>query len=193
MELTDKDKTQLPFYPSVASDYLEKYPQLKKVQEFVKYKGNYPFTKIFTYVILYYSKNTPLMQIADHNDRKRVAAEMSDFSLKTDKYIDAIMARDKEVNKVIMAYLRMQKSFAWSKLCGFIDSFYHQLARLQAGETDQEKTKDLLSNISKTEEEIEKTLAVFLNGDPNPSIRDVVLTRVEEDRVLSLRPEEQAE
>ena len=147
------------------------------------------FNKLFTYIILYYTKGTPLMRITDHNDRKLAAAEYCGFQLQTKKYMDAVMAKDKDVNKVIIAYLRLQRSFAWSKLCGFIDSFYHQLAKLQGGETDKDKTKDILANISTTEEEIEKTMDQFVNYDPNKLLSLAVLSAVDEESVMKMRPE----
>lgn len=147
------------------------------------------FDKIFTYIILYYTKGTPLLKITDPNDRKLAAAEYCGFQLQTKKYLDVVQARDKDVNKIIIAYLRMQRSFTWSKLCSFVDSFYHQTARLQGGEVDQEKTKDLLVTIAKTEDEIEKTMDKFKNYDPNKALDVAVLEAVDADSVLKLRPE----
>jgi hypothetical protein len=192
MTLSEKEIKLFPFRPSIRTPFFEKYPQLKNTPAFVNYKGTCSFDKIFCYVILIYTHGTPLMQIVDHNDRKRTAAEMSGFTLLTQKYRDAVMGLDPEVNAVIIAYLRMQKSFKWSKLCGFIDSFYHQLAKLQAGETDSEKTKDLLANITTTEREIEKVMTEFVNFDPSESLKDSIKQTVEDDRIMGLRPEAMA-
>ena len=165
------------------------WPEIAGFKGYIKDERPLNFDKIFTYIILYYTKGTPLMKITDHNDRKLAAAEYCDFKLQTSKYADAVMARDKEVNKLIIAYLRSQRSFAWSKLCGFVDSFYHQLAKLQGGETDKDKTKDILANISTTEDEIERTMDQFLNCDHNPLLRAEILGVVDEESIMNLRPE----
>lgn len=195
LTLSEKELKSFPFYPSTRVEYRKKYPELMEIPDIANFTGTLKdgrqvdFEKIFTYIILYYTKGTPLMKITDHNDRKLAAAEYCGFQLQTKKYLDVVMAKDKDVNKIIIAYLRMQRSFTWSKLCGFVDSFYHQLARLQGGETDQEKTKDLLSNIAKTEDEIEKTMDKFKNHDPNKVLDIAVLSAIDAESVLKLRPE----
>ena len=195
LKLSEKEQKSFPFFPNPLSDYRKKYPELMAIPDIANFKGELgdgraiDFNKLFTYIILYYTKGTPLMRITDHNDRKLAAAEYCGFQLQTKKYMDAVMAKDKDVNKVIIAYLRLQRSFAWSKLCGFIDSFYHQLAKLQGGETDKDKTKDILANISTTEEEIEKTMDQFVNYDPNKLLSLAVLSAVDEESVMKMRPE----
>lgn len=195
LKLSEKEQKSFPFFPNPLADYRKKYPELMSIPDIANFKGELgdgraiDFNKLFTYIILYYTKGTPLMRITDHNDRKLAAAEYCGFQLQTKKYMDAVMAKDKDVNKVIIAYLRLQRSFAWSKLCGFIDSFYHQLAKLQGGETDKDKTKDILANISTTEEEIEKTMDQFVNYDPNKLLSLAVLSAVDEESVMKMRPE----
>ena len=195
LKLSDKEQRFFPFFPNPGCNYRKKYPELMAIPEIANFEDKLEdgrqidFDRIFTYIILYYTKGTPLMRITDHNDRKLAAAEYCGFQLQTKKYMDAVMAKDKGVNKIIIAYLRLQRSFAWSKLCGFIDSFYHQLAKLQGGETDKDKTKDILANISTTEEEIEKTMDQFINYDPNKLLSVAVLSAVDEESVMKLRPE----
>lgn len=195
LKLSEKELKSFPFYPTTRMEYRKKYPELRAIPDIANFKGELEdgrqvdFEKIFTYIILYYTKGTPLMKITDHNERKLAAAEYCGFQLQTKKYLDAVMAKDKGVNKIIIAYLRLQRSFAWSKLCGFIDSFYHQLAKLQGGETDKDKTKDILANISTTEEEIEKTMDQFVNYDPNKLLSLAVLKSVDEESIAKMRPE----
>ena len=185
MEIKESDLSKLPYRVVGKVNYLQEYPSLKNIPEFTGElisQISVPFDKLFKYIVLIYTANTPLLNIKDYENRVNVAMELADIKPNTDLQTEPISA-------IVVAYLRLNKSIKWTRLCAYYDAYYNLIFRLKAGKSDPgERTSDLRKNIQEFGDLIDNLLTELLNGDFSPKLRDNV-TQAVNDIKNELRPE----
>lgn len=153
--------------------------------------------KAIALIVLLYSKNGMLLEYKDTLTAKIKAAEQLGYVILNRKIVN------EDVNKLlfggsisftsmIVEYLRHQHSLEHAEICIYLESYFTQLEKLGNGDTDLEKTKDLLLNIETIKVRVNKLLLEYSNGDSSKSLKQGILEGIEDDR-LELTPEAIAE
>jgi len=188
MKLEDKIFEKLPYCVDGKVSYIKEYPELQKIPEFSLDTG-FDFDKIFKWVVLIFSQETPLLEIKNQVERKIRAAQEVGFNDEKEDVKEFLSCRNDNVNAIIIAYLRRQKNKKFAMLMAYEDAFYNQLAKIQAGNITGEKTKDRMLVLDQLEIKIEKLTADLLSQDKSRELKHKLLDRMEEDRLDYLRPE----
>ena len=177
MDITAEELKNLP-YDINTLDFLRSYPKLATIPEFQDRSEVKNFNNLFRYIILLYTPNTPLLQIANYDERREYAIKYS-RATKEDIAVSSIF---------IIGYLRYCKSDRWSKLCVYRDALFNQSFRLQSDTTvGGERTLQIINNIELLESKIESTLASIASG--NKRLETEIVEFIEEERLQDLRPE----
>lgn len=188
MKLEDKIFEKLPYRVDGKVNYLKEYPELKKIPEFSLETG-FDFNKIFRWVVLIFSQETPLLEIKNQVERKIRAAQEVGFNTEKEPVKLFLSCQNNAINSIIIAYLRRQKNKKYAMLMAYEDAFYNQLAKIQAGDIEGEKTKERMLNLDNLEVKIEKLSADLLSQEKSKTLQHRLLDRIEEDRLDYLRPE----
>jgi hypothetical protein len=172
------------------STVLQFYKELGKIKEFKADPGvGIDNNKLMIYVILMYDKASPYRR--KYNDvLKRKIEVAHDCGFETveggnfDTPIeDFLKGKNPIVNKKIVQYVRMHRSFKYSYLVAIESSYYNLMLEILGGETKNlAKAKDL-------RDDLEENLSEILNQDNNPYLKDEILRYMESER-LELRPED---
>jgi len=173
-------------------DPVEYFPKLKKWPEFSPQLG-WPKTlknKIFRWIVLVYDKESPFRtKVADVMKRKLSAAKYVKL-VESFELIDPIVRRilqgqHAEVNRMIVAYVRMHRQSQYALVVGLENMFYEGLFQIQMGEAPKVGNKQ----ITTVQKELEDAVTALLNQDNNAQVRDELFLFVEEER-LELRSED---
>ncbi len=115
MKLEDKIFEKLPYRVDGKVNYLKEYPELKKIPEFSLETG-FDFNKIFRWVVLIFSQETPLLEIKNQVERKIRAAQEVGFNTEKEPVKLFLSCQNNAINSIIIAYLRRQKNKKYAML-----------------------------------------------------------------------------
>jgi hypothetical protein len=198
-QFTDKEFQQMIFNPirvPDGSNVLVYYKDLAKHKEFRLDPGEgIDNNKLLLYIFCLYDKNSPYK--TKYNDFVKRKIEVAhDVGFEENKegkpgsfmppVEDFIRGKNKIVNKKIVEYVRMHRSFQYSYLVTIESSYYSLMADIIGGSTRQ------LNEAKTIKDELETTMLDLLNQDKNPAVRDELLRYMEDER-LELRPEDIAQ
>lgn len=167
------------------------YPRLRKIKEFKTKFTRLNKDKVIRYIMLLYDKNTPFrIKFNDVLIRKVEAAkgagwEIVEQGLFQEDVEKLLRGENKQVNKMIVAFVRLHRNFKYSYLIALEETFYRFLNESIEGEIKN------LAQMKSTQAELEELITELLNEDKNPNVREESLRYVEESR-LNLRPEDVA-
>ena len=190
--LFDFGKLFIPIHKE-EGNYKEKFPVFTKYEEF-KADPGVDFDTLIKYIVLAFDINTPLRHTYNDVYEMRVkAAQIAGFKVKNgkfDKDVEAILVCNNPVtNRMIMRYVVMIDNEDYATLVAFTEALRKQQEKILAGDTDKEKTKDLIENINNLKNSI-KELKESLIGDSQDLKR--TLYEFVESNVLGILPEEVA-
>lgn len=166
------------------------YKELGKIREFKTSAGEtIDNDKVNLYVLLMYDKGSPYRRkYSDVLKRKIEVAHDIGFETIEDGNFevpveDFLRGKNTIVNKKIVQYVRMHRSFKYAYLVAIESSYYNLMLEILGGETKNlSKAKDL-------RDDLEENLSEILNQDNNPYLKDEILRYMENER-LELRPED---
>lgn len=166
------------------------YPELKKYSIFKKSSGpGLDNNLVMLYIICMYDKATPYRgKFTDVLKRKieiahDVGFKMNEKGIFDDPVENMLKGLNKVVNKKIVEFVRIQRSFKYTYLVAIEASYYNVMLEVKEGATKR------IPDLRNIQEELEETMAELLVEDNNPYLKDAVLRYMEEDR-LQLRPED---
>lgn len=166
------------------------FPELKHHQPFKKSPGpelNNDLVMLFIFCM--YDKSTPYRgkytdvlkrKIEIAHDVGFVIDEKGNFE---DPVEDLLKGKNEIVNRKIVEFVRIHRSFKYTYLVTIEASYYNVMLEVMEGATKR------IPDLRSIQEELENTMADLLTEDDNPYIRDAVLRYMEEER-LQLRPED---
>jgi hypothetical protein len=166
------------------------FPDLKKYPIFKKSPGpelNNNLTLM--YIFCMYDKSTPYRgKYTDVLKRKIEIAHDVGFVLDEkgnfeDPVEDMLKGNNAIVNRKIVEFVRIHRSFKYTYLVTIEASYYNVMLEVMEGATKR------ITDLRNIQEELEETMADLLTEDDNPYIKDAILRYVEEER-LQLRPED---
>lgn len=159
---------------------LNHFPTLQGIKSFRDYKGDR--NKVIKYIVLCYDKGSPILTryMQDSVNRKVLSAQYAGFD--TDKeglfedYVDAIMkCQDKEVNTMIIDFIRTFNDPTFSLLMAGLESYYQKLEQIVSadlgGKRDVfqiEETKGKLFSQAQTMSKTLEEAASKILTDENP-------------------------
>ncbi|MDA3806305.1 MAG: hypothetical protein PF440_00185 [Thiomicrorhabdus sp.] len=194
-QFTNTEFKGMMFNPAKIPDgvsIFKTYPDLKKYQIFKKSPGpQLDNDLIMLYIMCMYDKSTPYKgKYRDVLKRKIEIAHDVGFPLdEKGTYQEPVeeMMKGKNVivNKKIIEFVRMHRSFKYTFLVTIEASYYNVMLEVMAGATKR------IADLRSIQEELEETMIQILHDDDNPYLRDAVLRYMEEERLL-LRPEDWA-
>lgn len=172
-------------------DAFIKYPILTRYPEFNAEIDYY--NRFLKYISFIYDSNSPLHVINHIPTRKSEAMQLAGFERNANGMFpkeceETIRCLNKKIMLMVVKYIRLQKNATFAKRITYEESFYNQLSKLQSGTVDDEKSKDLINNIERLEDLINKTNFVLLNGDMNKNLTELVAEEILEEQLL-IRPE----
>jgi len=166
------------------------FPALKAHQPFKKSPGKeLDNNLVMLFIFCMYDKSTPYRsKFPDVLKRKIEIAHDVGFTLDDkgnfeDPVEDFLKGNNEIVNRKIVEFVRIHRSFKYSYLVTIEASYYNLMLDVMGGETKR------IPDLRSIQEELENTMAELLTEDDNPYIRDAVLRYMEEER-LQLRPED---
>lgn len=191
----DFSKLTFPIH-GVNADWCRKFPILK----------DYGFDKLpdsirnetIKYIIYAFDRNSPLHSIPDVLQRRKKAVELAGFKLNSrgnysKEVEDIIFSQNELVNHLIIQFCVgvMKSSEDWMSYMVYQEAFRKQNEKLLNGDTDNEKTKDIIVNIDNLGEKIREVRKRLLSDN-----EDKFLTRslydFSEIEKLCLSPEDYA-
>lgn len=172
------------------TDVFKIFPDLKKFSVFKKSPGEtLDNNLVLLYIFCMYDKSTPYRgKFTDVLKRKIEIAHDVGFVLDNkgnfeDPVEDMLKGNNKIVNRKIVEFVRIHRSFKYTYLVTIESSYYNVMLEVMEGATKR------IPDLRNIQEELEETMAELLSEDDNPYIRDAVLRYMEEER-LQLRPED---
>lgn len=166
------------------------FPELKKYKAFTKSPGKELSNDlVLLYIFCMYDKSTPYRgKYTDVLKRKIEIAHDVGFVLDEkgnfeDPVEDMLKGNNEIVNRKIVEYVRIHRSFKYTYLVTIEASYYNVMLEVMDGATKR------IPDLRSIQEELENTMVDLMNEDDNPYIRDAVLRYIEEER-LQLRPED---
>jgi hypothetical protein len=166
------------------------YPELRQYPILKKSPGkelNNDMVLLFLFCM--YDKSTPYRgKYPDVLKRKieiahDVGFPMDEKGVFSDPVEDMLKGSNKIVNRKVVEFVRIQRSFKYTYLVTIETSYYNVMLEVMEGATKR------IPDLRNIQEELEQTMVDMLNDDDNPYIRDAVLRYMEEER-LQLRPED---
>ena len=166
------------------------FPELKKYSVFKKSPGpELNNDLVMLYIMCMYDKSTPYRgKYTDVLKRKieiahDVGFAMDEKGIFTEPVEDMLKGNNKVVNRKVVEFIRIHRSFKYTYLVTIETSYYNVMLEVMEGATKR------IPDLKGIQEELEETMVELMNEDDNPYIRDAVLRYMEEDR-LQLRPED---
>jgi hypothetical protein len=166
-------------------DRLKKWPELNLTGPILKRN------KIFRWIVYVYDKESPFrIKVGDITKRKLEVAKyvklIDDFKSISDDVKEIVTGENKEINKAIVAYIRLHRNSKYALVVGLDNKFYEDLLKIHNGGTPKD-------SISDTQRELEEAVSELLNQDNTPALIDTLFSYIEDDRINYLRPEGMAE
>jgi len=171
---------------------LQFFKELAKIKEFKASAGDGINNDLVNrYVILMYDSKSPYRS-KYHDVLKRKIEIVHDLGFGTIEggnfegpIEDMLRGKNEVVNKKIIQYVRMHRSFKYSYLVAIESSYYNLMLEIIGGDTKK------LNVAKELRDDLEGSLLELLNQDDNPYLKDEILRYMEDDR-LALRPEDYA-
>ena len=144
---------------------------------------------VMLYILCMYDKSTPYRaKYTDVLKRKveiahDVGFDMDEKGNFTDPVENMLKGLNVTVNRKIVEFVRIQRSFKYTYLVTIESSYYNVMLEVMEGATKR------IPDLRSIQQELEETMIDLLNEDDNPYIKDAVLRYMEEER-LQLRPED---
>lgn len=192
-QFTDIEFRGMMYNPSKVPEgepVMKIFPALKNHQPFKKSPGKeLDNNLVMLFIFCMYDKSTPYRsKFPDVLKRKIEIAHDVGFTLDEkgnfeDPVEDFLKGNNEIVNRKIVEFVRIHRSFKYSYLVTIEASYYNLMLDVMGGETKR------IPDLRSIQEELENTMAELLTEDDNPYIRDAVLRYMEEER-LQLRPED---
>jgi hypothetical protein len=172
------------------STVIQFFKDLGKIKEFKTSAGEgIDNDKVNRYVLLMYDQNSPYRgKYHDVLKRKVEIAHDLEFTViengEFESPIEEILRGKNEiVNRKIVQFVRMHRSFKYSYLVAIESSYYNLMLEIIGGDTKK------LSTAKDLRDDLETSMLEILNADNNPYLKDEVLRYMESER-LDLRPED---
>lgn len=166
------------------------YPELKQHKIFKKSAGpEINNDLVMMYIMAMYDKATPYRgKYSDVLKRKIEIAHDVGFTMDEkgafeDPIENMLKGLNSIINKKIVEFVRMQRSFKYTYLVTIETSYYNVMLEVMEGATKR------IPDLRSIQEELEETMSQLLVEDNNPYLKDAVLRYMEEER-LELRPED---
>jgi hypothetical protein len=145
------------------------------------------FNQIFRWVVYMYDMKSPFRNlILDATKRKIEIAKYVKLIINPNELDplvrDLLIGKSKEVNRMVVAYCRIQKSSRYSLTVGLENKFYNDLEKTMGGENTR-------NPIAQTQRELEESVLEFLNQDNNPFVAETLFQYIEEERIDNYKPE----
>jgi hypothetical protein len=192
-QFTNIEFRGMQFNPSKVPEgesVLKIFPELKKHQPFKTPPGEkLDNNLVMLFIFCMYDKSTPYRsKYPDVLKRKIEIAHDVGFALDDkgnfeDPVEDFLKGKNEKVNRKVVEFVRLHRSFKYSYLVTIEASYYNIMLDVMGGATKR------IPDLRSIQEELENTMAELLTEDDNPYIRDAVLRYMEEER-LQLRPED---
>jgi hypothetical protein len=202
MEYTDSSFTGLMFNVNKLPEGVDILEYFEPLAGYDEFKVDMPLpgldrNKVISYIILFYDRKTPLLRIDNVLARKHEAARLAKFTMRKGEYSngyqEVITNVHTVLNKMIMRYIRMQKSAKFAKFIIYDEALYLQMGKLRIDDKgDKEKTNDILTAIDKMSRVHEQLQSDLLSGDNTQGLLDEMYSQVEFAQ-LELRPEDIAQ
>ena len=172
------------------STILQTFKELAKIKEFRTSAGEgIDNDKVNRYVILMYDSKSPYRS-KYHDVLKRKIEIVHDLGFLVieggtfeSPVEDILRGKNEIVNKKIIQYVRMHRSFKYSYLVAIESSYYNLMLEIIGGDTRK------LGVAKELRDDLESSLLELLNQDNNPYLKDEILRYMENER-LALRPED---
>jgi hypothetical protein len=188
-----KEYQSMMFDPSRVpdgTDILKFFKELGKIREFKASAGEgIDNDKVNRYVILMYDAKSPYRG-KYHDVLKRKIEIVHDLEFKTlddgnfePPIEDMLRGKNEIVNKKIVQFVRMHRSFKYSYLVAIESSYYNLMLEIIGGDTKK------LGVAKELRDDLESSLLELLNQDNNADLKDEMLRYIEDER-LQLRPED---
>lgn len=172
---------------------LRHFPRLNKVPAIKNAEiRNVGKNNVLRYIILNYDKNSPFRKKYQNILKRKVeAAKEAGFIPNKEGFLGddvepILKCQNTTVNKMIVEYVRLHRSYVYSSLVTKEEGFYTLMKEIIGGGTKR------LKEFNEMEKELEDAVLELLNQDDNPYLKDAVLRYMEEER-LKLRPEDIAD
>ena len=166
------------------------YKELGRIKEFKQSAGEgIDNNKVHLYILLMYDKNSPYRKkYSDVLKRKIEVAhdigfELIEGGMFESAIEDILKGRNDIVNKKIVQFVRMHRSYAYSYQVSVEASYANLMLEIQGGETKS------ITKLGDLRDELERNLMEMLGQDNNPYLKDEILRYMESER-LDLRPED---
>lgn len=195
LQFTDIEFRGMMYNPSKVPDGASPftiYPDLKNHKIFKRSPGpEMDNNLVMLYIFCMYDKSTPYRSKYPNVLKRKieiahdVGFEMDNKGVFSDPVEDMLKGNNKIVNRKIVEFVRIQRSFKYTYLVTIEASYYNVMKEVVEGATKR------IPDLKGIQEELESTMIDLLNEDDNPHIRDAVLRYMEEER-LELRPEDVA-
>lgn len=192
-QFTDIEFRGMMFNPSKVPEgesVMKIFPALKAHQPFKKSPGKeLDNNLVMMFIFCMYDKSTPYRsKFPDVLKRKieiahDVGFKVDDKGVFEDPVEDFMKGNNEIVNRKVVEFVRIHRSFKYSYLVTIEASYYNLMLDVMGGATKR------IPDLRSIQEELENTMAELLTEDDNPYIRDAVLRYMEEER-LQLRPED---
>lgn len=171
---------------------LDAFPRLKVYKEFTGPVKGLDKNKIIRYICYCYDKSCEPMQALDNIFHRRYeAALLAGFEADKGKRFDvtvekAITCQNKQVNEMIVRFLRDQADDKFAYLAVLRDAFYAELPKVQKGDLENAE------KIDKINKRIEVLTKEITRGDDSRELELELYQFMERER-LNMRPEDVAE
>lgn len=170
---------------------LDAFPTLKKYTEFTKALKGLDKNKIICYIFYCYDKQSPLQSIDNLFHKRYESALLAGFEAGSDKKFDeateaALMCQNKDVNAMIVRFLRDQADDDFAYLSVLRDAFYAELPKVQKGDLDNSEKLD------KIKKRIEVLVREISAGDDSRELTLELYEFMEKEK-LNMRPEDVAD
>lgn len=149
-EISDFDQMQFPVH-LLKGKVQDAYPEFSKFPEFkldVDEKD-----KVLKYIVFMYDKNSPIRTYTEGLERRKaIAARLAGFESKNSKFSEPIrsvmLLLNWNANKMIVRYVRMQRSLEFSLITAGLENFFALLFQLSKPAMEVGK-KDILDVVEK--------------------------------------------
>lgn len=151
--------------------------------------------KVLSFIVCVYDKNSPLQTIDDVIRKKGEAADISGFPQKNgaylESYLNIIQGGNEVVNKMTIAFCRIQGSHSFTQMVIYNEKFYEMILQLK-GVSDPQEQKTLMANIQYIKKNYDEVKSDFLAKDSNKYLDKSTIDSIEFEQ-MALRPEHIAE
>jgi hypothetical protein len=174
-------------------DAVRFFKKLDKHPEFNLKLPHLHRTNVVRYIVLMYDSTTPFKdRYADLGERKIEVAKYIGFNVDSNGSFNThvkkmLTGENLKVNRMILAYCRMQRSYKYSTLVGLDERFYKELGKMISGKTPSRVS------LVEIEKQIEDVSKQFYNEDNNVLLKDTLFETMEQERLDRLTPEGIAE